>query len=385
MERDTISLDFTSEDKLNASSRARILRLVNPWRKAPKTKIETSIARTGPLKLMILGTSESGKSTALQRLKLVLEGGYTVQERMNFKQIIWSNIITGTRLILQAMGPLPLSLGDENNARHVETIYRQRITIDFTQKEEVAEAISSLWCDEEFQCAYQRRNEYSLTDSAAYYAGEIQRVMSPDYIPTNEDILYARCQTIGINEMTFSESALLKDLQCRFFDVGGTRSDRIKWIHTYAHVSVVLFTVDTTAYAKVVHEDRSVNRMHEQLIVWDSIVNDKWFAKTVFVLIFTRLDMLEDYMRREPVEDHLDYPHLADRIDSVHRYMQYLTERFLSLVQRRERVERIRIVQGNLVHGSEDTTFDIVNAVGDLVARYPALNGVSYAEWKRSS
>ncbi|KAI1356966.1 G-alpha-domain-containing protein [Xylaria sp. FL0043] len=368
------SSSFQLQGSNKPSGQARILRLVNPWRKTPKPKITTPT--TAPAKwsrLLILGTSESGKSTVLQGMKLVLEGTYTQEEKLSFREIIWSNIIMSIRVVLDAMEDLHIPLDDERMEYHVQTIFMQPAVVETTPNSEVVEAVSSLWLDEGFQVAYKRRDEYQLNDSTAYYAQEIQRLTAADYVPTDEDILWARWKTTGITETCFSDLSLLQGRECRVFDVGGMRSERKKWIHVFPNASVVLFTLDTTAYVKGLFEDQTVNRMEEQLVLVDSIVNSRWFTRSVFVFIFTKMDLLEGWLLKKPVEKYFpDYPYRTPEVRFVKRYMQYLINRFLSLAKP-EFVERIRIVQGDLVYGYEDTIEKVLDAVNGLVARYPDL------------
>ncbi|KAI0424573.1 G-protein alpha subunit-domain-containing protein [Xylaria sp. FL1042] len=362
------SLQLQSTSK--PSNQARILRLVNPWRKAPKPEITTPITTPdNSPKLLILGTSESGKTTVLQGMKLVFEGTYTQEEKLAFRDIIWSNIVMSTRVVLEAMESLLIPLNDERMEYHVQTIFMQP-TLTETPNREAVTAISALWRDEGFQEAYGRRNEYQLNDSAAYYAQEIQRLTAPDYVPTDEDILRARWKTTGITETCFSDPTLLQGHECKLLDVGGLRSERKKWIHAFPGASVVLFTVDTTAYARLLFENEAVNRMEEQLVLVDSVINSRWFSKSVFVFIFTKLDLIEEWLQNERVEKYFpDYPYRTLTVGFVERYMQYLTNRFLSLVES-EQLGRVRIVQGDLIHGYKDTVTKIVEAVNDLTARY---------------
>ncbi|KAJ2979931.1 hypothetical protein NUW58_g7079 [Xylaria curta] len=348
------------------SNRARILSLVNPWRKSLKPETTTP-------KFLILGTAESGKSTLLQGMKLLLEGNYTREEKLDFREIIWSNIVQSIRIILENMEFFELPLDDERTGYHVQTIFMQPANIETTPNSEVVEAILALWLDTGFQSAYKRRHEYQVNDSidsTAHYVEEIQRLTALDYIPTDEDLLWARRKTTGIRETWFSDSALLQGLNCSFLDVGGARVERRKWIHGFENTSMVLFTIDTTAYAKRLFGVSSTNRMEEQLRVFCSIVNSRWFSKSAFVLIFTKMDLIEEWLQREPVEKHLpDYPYRNSTVEPVERYTQYLTDKFLSQVNFSEIATRIRIVQGSLTHDNKNTVSKVLEAINELAPR----------------
>ena len=57
-----------------------------------------------------------------------------------------------------------------------------------------------LWSDKGIQKAFDRRNEFQLTDSVQYFLDSLERVASSEYVPTLQDILYARKTTKGVIE-----------------------------------------------------------------------------------------------------------------------------------------------------------------------------------------
>jgi len=50
--------------------------------------------------------------------------------------------------------------------------------------------------------------EYQLNDSAAYYLNSLERISSPHYTPTQQDVLRTRVKTTGIIETQFSFKGL---------------------------------------------------------------------------------------------------------------------------------------------------------------------------------
>merc|ERR1712079_745211 len=60
--------------------------------------------------------------------------------------------------------------------------------------------LNHLWTDEGIQRAFDRRNEFQLTDSEQYFLDSLDRIATPDYVPTLQDILYCRKTTKGVIE-----------------------------------------------------------------------------------------------------------------------------------------------------------------------------------------
>ncbi len=96
----------------------------------------------------------------------------------------------------------------------------------------------------------------SSLDSFPSYFDEIRRMSTRGYIPTDQDILRSRVKTSGITEISF----FINPLTYKFFDVGGQRSERRKWIHCFDNLHAVIFLVALSEYDQVLREDSQVVR-----------------------------------------------------------------------------------------------------------------------------
>lgn len=153
------------------------------------------------------------------------------------------------------------------------------------------------------------------------------RIAEPDYLPTDEDIARSRIKTTGITEKTFRISDNSDTRIWRTFDVGGTRSERKKWIHCFENVSMVVFTVDIGAYDQALFEDETANHMHEALMLFESICNLKWFTKTEILLCFTKQSKLASKIHDSPIQEYFPDCEGLD-VDGV---TDYFINRFKSL------------------------------------------------------
>lgn len=119
-------------------------------------------------KVLFLGTSESGKSTLLKTLKLAFGGNFNLEERLCFKDIIFSNTVQSMRVILEAMEFLEIPIYGHKTEHYVLTIFMQPAQIeDDSLSLEVCEAIEELWKDGGVKKAFERSREYQLSDGAA--------------------------------------------------------------------------------------------------------------------------------------------------------------------------------------------------------------------------
>lgn len=182
------------------------------------------------IKMLLLGTGESGKSTILKQMRLINEGSYSQEEREAYREIIFSNTIQSMRVILDAMEMMDQRLADASSLPYVDTIMALPHQIEGDRLEpEVATAVAVLWRDAGVRACFARSREFQLNDSASYYFDSIDRIGSPRYLPSDQDVLRSRVKTTGITETTF----LIGELRYRMFDVGGQRSERKKWIHCF--------------------------------------------------------------------------------------------------------------------------------------------------------
>ncbi|XP_038597288.1 guanine nucleotide-binding protein G(t) subunit alpha-3 [Tachyglossus aculeatus] len=246
-------------------------------------------ART--VKLLLLGAGESGKSTIVKQMKIIHKNGYTEQECMEYKAVVYSNTLQSILAITKAMTTLGIEYGNPQSAEDEKQLGTMANTLeDGTMTPELAERMKRLWRDPGIQACFKRASEYQLSDSAAYYLNDLDRLSAPGYLPNEQDVLHSRVKTTGIIETQFS----FKDLHFRMFDVGGQRSERKKWIHCFEGVTCIIFCVALSAYDMVLVEDEEVNRMHESLHLFNSICNHKYFATTSIVLFLNKKDLFKD-------------------------------------------------------------------------------------------
>ncbi|KAI1862524.1 hypothetical protein JX265_009238 [Neoarthrinium moseri] len=217
----------------------------------------------------------------------------------------------------------------------------QPSTIDSVSPD-IADATKALWDDEGFQIAYRQIHMDQPDESIRHFAKDIQRLASPEYVPTNEDILRIWRSTRNTWETTFD----VHGVEYLLYDMEGVRSQRRHSTHTFRDVSTVLFAVDTTNYARVLQEDETVNQREEQLRLFDSIVNSRLFTRTNFVVIFTKLDLLEERLRTSPAEDlFLE----TTTFGSMQNYLRHLEGIFMGLVRSENSHRRVRFVHTSLV------------------------------------
>lgn len=105
-------------------------------------------------------------------------------------------------------------------------------------------------------------NPVSLTVHSSFF-NILDDLFSPNYMPSDQDILRSRLKTTGITESVFD----LGSLTYRMFDVGGQRSERKKWIHCFENVTALLFLVAISGYDQCLVEDKDAVSIKELVIM----------------------------------------------------------------------------------------------------------------------
>jgi guanine nucleotide-binding protein G(i) subunit alpha len=127
------------------------------------------------------------------------------------------------------------------------------------------------------------------------------------------------------------------------FDVGGQRSERKKWIHCFENVTSIIFCVALSEYDQVLLEQSNQvsihsrfpseasnltyikNRMMESLVLFDSVVNSRWFVRTSIILFLNKVDLFKQKLARSPLANY--FPDYSGGND-VNRAAKYLLWRF---------------------------------------------------------
>lgn len=225
--------------------------------------------------------------------------------------------------------------------------------------EEVAYAIRALWRrDHGIKQWYARSNEFQLEGSAGYYFDHLDNFARPDYVCTDEDILKGRIKTTGITESEFT----IGSSKFRVFDAGGQRSERKKWIHCFEGITAVLFVLAMSEYDQMLFEDELVNRMHESIMLFDTLVNSRWFRDTPFILFLNKMDLFEDKVRRIPIRKY--FPDYQGRVGDVEAGISYFENIFLSL----NRTDKPIYVRRTCATDSQTMKF-VLSAVTDLITQ----------------
>ncbi|KAK1479313.1 guanine nucleotide-binding protein alpha-3 subunit [Colletotrichum cuscutae] len=274
-------------------------------------------------KILLLGSGESGKSTIVKQMKIIHLKGYSEDELYNYRPTVFKNLVECAKAVIQAMRQFDIEPVIEENKAYATFLmeYTAESGPQAHIDPQIGIAIQSIWSDPAREQLMERQTEFYLMDSAEYFFQEVMRIVAPDYLPNEMDVLRARTKTTGIYETRFQ----MGQLSIHMFDVGGQRSERKKWIHCFENVTSIIFCVALSEYDQVLLEESSQNRMMESLLLFDSVVNSRWFMRTSIILFLNKVDIFKQKLGRSPLGNY--FPDYSGG-DDVNKAAKYLLWRF---------------------------------------------------------
>ncbi|RQM07875.1 hypothetical protein DH86_00000760, partial [Scytalidium sp. 3C] len=231
-------------------------------------------------KILLLGSGESGKSTIVKQMKIIHQNGYTVDELALYRLTIYKNLLDCCKALIGAMRQFNIEPAESINNEYSDYLMDYQVDPDphTPLDSKVGTAITSLWKDPSMEALMLKQSEFYLMDSAPY-----------------------------------------------MFDVGGQRSERKKWIHCFENVTSIIFCVALSEYDQVLLEESNQNRMMESLVLFDSVVNSRWFMRTSIILFLNKVDLFKQKLGRSPLGNY--FPDYSGGND-LNRAAKYLLWRF---------------------------------------------------------
>ncbi|CCA73216.1 probable G protein alpha chain [Serendipita indica DSM 11827] len=317
-----------------------------------KLKIERQERRNKKIvKILLLGQSESGKSTTLKVLQLYYAPQSLRQEAFAWRTVIHLNLLRSIQLVMDA-----LSQANRENApsftddlrrlliklsplKQAEELLRMRISppqeegdsqLVLPEASEFSVRSASGWkqafnkmrgnssskddirfdtgpasileaCSEDMTALWTspaarqilKQRRIRLEESSGFFLDDIDRIAKKDYEPTDEDILRARLRTVGVQEHKISlELGPEKGQDWYIYDVGGSRSQRSAWESFFDDVNAIIFLAPLSSFDQSLAEDKRVNRVEDSLLLWKSICSSKLLAKVELILFLNKCDIL---------------------------------------------------------------------------------------------
>eukprot|EP00475_Leptophrys_vorax_P038065 TRINITY_DN6643_c0_g1_i1.p1 TRINITY_DN6643_c0_g1~~TRINITY_DN6643_c0_g1_i1.p1 ORF type:complete len:271 (-),score=79.59 TRINITY_DN6643_c0_g1_i1:120-932(-) len=188
-------------------------------------------------KVILLGTSDSGKSTLFKQAIRYIGRGFSEEERWEYQQVVFQSQVNQIK-------------------RSLQIAYQEDLPVDVDN-----------------------------------IIGQVRKLADENYMPTEDEILRCECmRTTGI----LSESVAFGDCIVELYDVGGQRNQRKKWIHLFDSLHLIIFCVDISAYNQKLFEDGETNRMAESIETFKAVVETGYIRHVPILVLLTKAEVFEE-------------------------------------------------------------------------------------------
>ncbi|KAL3111552.1 hypothetical protein niasHT_016713 [Heterodera trifolii] len=262
------------------------------------------------VKILLLGSADSGKSTIVKQMRILHTDGFSETELVNYRYMLHTNYIGSLHYIARGIAQLQIAVPPNEKDLVDKFDYSFSKFLDFDDDNMIKLILKFLSYDS-VTTACKRLNEFYLPDNTNYLLAESKRILMPNYLPTAVDIIHARASTTGVHEITFG----FRRFSIRLIDVGGQKTERRKWIHCFDSVSAILYVVSLSCYDQSMEEDPSINRMDDSIDLFRAMFFNPFLIRCSFILFLNKKDLFELKLRHVPL--HRFYPAFEDRTTNI--------------------------------------------------------------------
>ncbi|OJT15553.1 Guanine nucleotide-binding protein alpha-4 subunit [Trametes pubescens] len=280
------STDFTAEEKSLSPSQLSLEKQISSFRTrlAPLLAAESSLADR-----LSGGIDVSGSG----RGSVFVRSGWQSKTRSFTFGRARERTSSGGRFSFAARNST-----DDRKGNEVELQARKDDTSEDALVREVASILAS--CQRDIKELWEHpavrklrdRRRLKLEEWAEYFLNNIERVSAPGYLPTIEDILHARIQTMGVAEHVFDMSVHGRNTRWHLFDVGGARGQRHTWIPYFDDATAIIFLAPVSAFDQYLDEDPRTNRIDDSLQLFKQICSNALLKRAHLVLFLNKTDVL---------------------------------------------------------------------------------------------
>lgn len=168
------------------------------------------------------------------------------------------------------------------------------------------------------------RAAVNVIDGHKEYLQDIARIASPQFRPTQQDMLLARVKTTQV----IMEKYHIDGIDFEMFDVGGQRSERRKWIDYFDNVDAVIFVAALSEYDQSLAEAKRTNRMSEALELFRSVCNNRAFANTSIMLFLNKKDIFAEKIMYSDISAQKPFSDYAGPTKDFNNGVMYFIQKF---------------------------------------------------------
>jgi len=163
-----------------------------------------------------------------------------------------------------------------------------------------------------------------------YLMDNLDRFVAPTFIPSNEDILYARQRTTGTQTTTF----ITERYKWTLIDVGGQKPERQKWLDVIKEgVDCMIFFAALDEYNMESSEEKNKTKMEISLEVFSEVMNAEETQNVCTLIFLNKIDLFKKKIENDDSFKDFQkiYPNYKGEAD-VNKATDYIKSLFIEQV-----------------------------------------------------
>ncbi|RDW92986.1 guanine nucleotide-binding protein subunit alpha [Aspergillus mulundensis] len=300
-------------------------------------------------RVIFLGVSQSGKSSALNALSLLV-GPPTNAHLFHPRTGISMSVNAQLHRLLQT--GKRASLNEDDMGRKwaslctLSATVTERLDTIYAYPDELQQDILAGVCQDIRRihaCVAKHRlleasSHPDLEDGVEYFMNAIDRITESDYKPSFEDTMWRYTKSTGGIIARYNHGAS----QVLFCDVGGARTERKKWRHYLPGASKFFYFVDTGSYNQQLAEENACDRLAEDQVLFTLICESELPRHVEIVLFLHKLDKLERKLKAVPFENLFEGFEFTGNPQSSQDVVGFLHDMFTRIAERAGRIISVR-------------------------------------------
>jgi guanine nucleotide-binding protein G(i) subunit alpha len=273
-------------------------------------------------KLVMMGSVSSGKELIMHQMKvLYADGYYPLEERLPYRYAVRSTVRLLVHSIIDLLKDTGINLPSDLN-QHFAILLHEVETVDMPHiTEDAVKAVQTIWSCPEFSTLYVRNFEIDFPQYAPYFAQELVRIASPDYIPSEADVMRLNQSMGGIRELRFNWD----DLDVHLFNINGfvPAHFRKRWFHQLEGATSLVYTVDVSHYDRPYLGQSAESQLLDDFATFESWAASEKFANSSIILLLNNFTRFREKLPYSPLQTFFpDYiPSEADPETSARQYI----------------------------------------------------------------
>ncbi|TFL03021.1 guanine nucleotide binding protein, alpha subunit [Pterulicium gracile] len=226
----------------------------------------------------------------------------------------------------------------------------------------IRDDIEALWTHPSVRDLLDMR-QARLDECAPFFLDNIHRISEPDYLPSTDDILNVRLQTLGVVEHSYDIDLGGFVYNWLMYDVG----QRHAWVPYFDDATAVIFLAPISAFDQYLEEDPRTNRIDDSLQLFTAICSNKLLKNSHLVLLLNKADLLKKKLEagikvRKYITSYGDRPNTYDEVS------EYFRAHFIQVHRRKDISNRTLYAHFTSMLDIKATQSIIAN-VGDVIIR----------------